>query len=230
MTLPYEKGRQVNAKFPGTQGKEKDKERVYKPWRGNGEQDRDRLVESQSTELQRKKEQEGDEPESSGGSGARGRSSTDRAPAALSEAQGRGAEGQNRLPGERRPSVGKERGKGPWKRRRSPRKKCNWGGMVGRGGWGRGGSVELEKGVTPSHKAQAGGIQQAPLEMGWEWRTGHLLHSRGPYCPIRAKWLVLSDPLVQLRTRQEGVKLSPLPQHQFFKKINLSGPRAKGED
>lgn len=30
-----------------------------------------------------------------------------------------------------------------------------------------GGSVELEKGVTPSHKAQARGIQQAPLEMRW---------------------------------------------------------------
>ena len=93
-----------------------------------------------------------------------------------------------------------------------------------------GGSVELEKGVTPSHKAQARGIQQAPLEMGWGWRTGHLLRSRGPYRPISAKWLVLSDPLVQLGTRQEGVKLFPLPQHQFFKKINLSGPRAEGED
>ena len=44
----------MNSKFPGTQGKEKDKERVHKPWRGNGEQDRDRLVESQSTELQRR--------------------------------------------------------------------------------------------------------------------------------------------------------------------------------
>lgn len=131
----------MNAKFPGTQGKEKDKERVHKPWRGNGEQDRDKLVESQSTELQRRgrksKKEMSLRAAAAAGPGEEA-VERDRAPAALSEAQGRGAEGQNRLPGGRRPSVGKERGKGPWKRRRSPRKKCNWGGMVGRGGWGRG--------------------------------------------------------------------------------------------
>ena len=117
--------------------------------------------------------------------------------------------------------MGKERGKGPWKRRRSPEERSATGeGWLGEEAGAGGGSVELEKGVTPSHKAQAGGIQQAPLEMGWGWRTGHLLDSQGPYRPIRTKWLVLSDPLVQLRTRQEGVKLSPLPQHQFFFFLN----------